>query len=61
MSVSPPDGIIAKEKNFFQINNSPIHKSLAVSEKVAFLRLTLTPIPLTRQIWHRVTFFSSDT
>jgi hypothetical protein len=50
-----------KKKFVLYMDNSLVHKSCAVTEKVASLRLALAPHPHTRRIWHRLTSFSSDT
>jgi hypothetical protein len=39
-----------KKKLVFHMDNSPVHKSRAVTEKIASLRLALVLIPRTHQI-----------
>jgi hypothetical protein len=50
-----------KEKFVRQMDNSLVHKSCMVTEKVASLRLALEPHARIHLIWHRLTSFSLDT
>jgi hypothetical protein len=50
-----------KKKFVLHMDNSPVHKSRAVTEKVVSLPLALAFHRNTRRIWHRLTSFSSDT